>query len=89
MILFRWTSEALRNYAPGDIIVMAPDVRRARLKAQSAFISFFCDMWGYDENDMDEWESDLLNEKLDLLDADLAAEPAIVETGAVCISGSD
>ena len=71
-MLFRWKSEALRNYQRGDIVVSASTVLEARILARALFPAVVEERWSY-LLDLDEKEE--LEIKLAELEADIAKEP--------------
>jgi len=95
MNLYHWHSTVLENWAKGDIVVMAENVEKARdkvydqfkpLEDGNPFEDFYLQMLHVqeDEDFLDEYVK-----KLDLLRQDLNQEPTVVQTGVVCIRGSD
>lgn len=92
MKLFSWSSEHLRNWAPGYIVVMAKDVDEARVLAskevnKQIFERYF---WHYgsmedlDEEQLEEFYSYLMTFK-----DDIAKEPEEIEAHVMFISGSE
>jgi hypothetical protein len=82
----------LKNYASGDIIVMAISAEAARQEAKLQVDHFLkghrC--WWFDSDGVlcpdDKEEYDEFIQKLD---KDLTVEPDVVETGVVFINGSE
>jgi hypothetical protein len=85
MKLFRWHSNALKNYGKGHIIVMAENVKDARNKALLFIVNVLLDPNG-DYNYLDEEQ---IIEKKNEFVKDIDAEPEIVNDEVVLISGSE
>ena len=95
MNLYRWNSEALRNYASGDVVVLAESVEQARKKVLQEYQP---DVEGHSTEEVylvmlklteDEDYEEELAKYWDLIRHDLAQEPELVESGVIFIRGSD
>lgn len=90
MKLFHWNkSKILKNYAHGDLIVMAPNIDMARqlgfIKLQVVIDNENPYLMPFDTEDMAE-----IQEKYDQAILDLAEEPIVYEDSiAIAIPGSD
>jgi hypothetical protein len=80
MILFHWSSEALKAYRSGHITVMAENVEEARQKVRDAAMTAcqgkHCWLFN-DDGSLADWhdEQDMIDEFVAKLEADIAAEP--------------
>ena len=95
MNLYKWDSNLLKNYGPGDIIVMAETVEQARKKVYMVFDPMeengpFEDHYIkiLEEMGDEDFVDELATKAIQLIN-DLAPEPALVTSGVVCIRGSD
>lgn len=93
MNLYHWNvSEALKNYAPGDIIVMAESVEKARIKARvqiEIFLTLAREWWYSAHGQLDPDSREDHSEFLRKFEQDIAHEPDLVESGAIFITGSE
>lgn len=95
MNLYHWDRiKVLENYKLGDLIVMAETVDDAREIGFAALTAQAREEWSYffdyeTGKPADGDYEELWREKLKLIATDIRAEPKIVESGAVCIRGSD
>jgi len=91
MTLFRWRSRYLENYSSGDILVEAGTADEARALAIAAFEKHVRESRLFlrpDEHDraLDEDERESYERYWQTFQADIAEEPAIIESGAVFIA---
>jgi len=93
--LYHWSSESLKAYSEGDIIVMAETVEQARDKVYAQFNPLadgnpfedhYLQMLKLNDDEDLQYE---YTEKLNVLREDLDKEPTIVSTDVVLIRGSD
>lgn len=89
MHLYVWSSKYLEQYAPGNIIVMAPDKEGARDAARQEFERDLADRYDYavavkDDPDFDEMIADLRQK----FESDLSREPRVIESRALFLIGS-
>lgn len=90
--LFVWRSEAIQNYAPGHIAVVASSVEEARDIARAEFIGWLKAnrFWLVDEKTgepLDDDDKDDIAALYTRLEGDLAPEPT--ECRALFVSGSE
>jgi hypothetical protein len=89
--LFHWkSSTALKQYATGDIIVMAETVDDARGRVMSTAGEYWYESRIYDSHFdcISEFDADDWREFRYKLYADLQQEPLVVTSGVVMIKGS-
>lgn len=72
MPMYVWSSEALKEWTPGNIVVQAKSVNTARKKAIKAFDKYY----HYDKKTMEQFE------------IDVSVEPTIEEDGVFWVHGS-
>ncbi len=94
MKLYHWDEiMTLKNYAPGDLIVMAVNEVTAREIGREALTAKAREEWDHFFNEDGTFEDDdyaeLWAKKLELIETDMRKTPKVVESGAVCIRGSD
>lgn len=77
MNMYHWISDALADYAPGDIIVVAKNTKEARkIVMQKAATEF-------------DWMSrDMREDKLRMLKNDIEGRPFNIKSGVMFIGGS-
>lgn len=92
MKLFVWTSDYLKNYAPGTIAVAADSVEEARERARAAMLADMRERYDYLYLGLTAHEalSDPdTAERRAQIEADLAREPEVLETGVLLVPGSE
>lgn len=92
MNLYRWSSELLKNYGPGNIVVMAPTVSAARNRAKAACTKYIAEYVGEifaGLSDTDEDKVEYQQRLTTKMNEDLAKEPQVVMEAVVLIQGSD
>ena len=88
MKLFRWKSEALKDYIRGDILAIGVDIEDARSKARKQFDKVVDEKWNWlADYKLDEDEKKQRDDKLALLESDIMAEPEVADT--FFIAGGD
>ena len=96
MNLYVWTSEYLKNYSDGTIIVVAESIELARLKAIVEFERYNKEVKHeclYQDGVMTEWaiemgEDKVVEEERQLFMADIAKEPEIMKNSVLFLGGS-
>lgn len=91
MLMYRWWSEYLRNYAQGSIVVCAPDVEAARAKAREGFEAHVRERYDYlyyDGEPMDEDSVEQIDAYRATFEKDIAVEPEVM-SGVLFLAGSE
>lgn len=83
--LYRWHSQALKNYRTGDILALGTDVEDARRRARLGFMAVATEhyQWMIDKYPDYQARPDDIEDrdaKLALLEADIMKEPAVAES---------
>ena len=87
MMIYRWRSEALKDYAPGSLIAVAGDAEEARAKIRAAWPAFAMDQfYAYDPTDPD--DQDRFAEMTATMERDLAEMPEQVEEVIFIMGGA-
>lgn len=78
MKLFHWSSDALKQYRSGDILVIAADVAQARDRARAQFDAVCREHWEWMYLDPEDRED--IDARLAQFEADIMREPDVAET---------
>lgn len=95
MKLFQWYSDALKNYGPGHIIVMAEDLAEAREKVLIEFYNYLKSensYWSWyfnSDGTLDQDYTEDYDKLVDKFKKDISWEPREKDSGVIFVKGSE